>query len=338
MVDIRILSVKSLDPRHLGKLRQVSPRLSVFQNTCDDPAEIANHLHNVDILYTFHAPFPLDAAPRLKWVQLSSTGVNHLLEHPIMDSDIIITTTRGIHATPMAEFVFGSLLSVGRHLNEMQKDQQDHRWRELAYWEAKGGLELRGRTIGIVGYGAIGGEIGRLAAAFGMEVLAVRRCPGRQRSSPGGMLPGTGDLAESIPKRVYGPAQLREVLPQCDIVILTVPLTTETVSLIGEDEIAAMKPSAYLVNVARGQVVDESALLHALQTGRLGGAVLDTFQEEPLPASSPFWDLPNVLVTPHVAPNSSFYNDRAVDVFAENLSRYLAGEPLLNVFDRARGY
>jgi len=338
MDTINLLSVKMLEPQHLEKLRQVSPRLNVSQITCEDPGEIPSLLPNVEILYTFDASFPLAAAKHLKWVQLSSTGVNHLLEQPIMASDITVTTTRGIHATPMAEFVFGSLLSLGRHLDEMQRDQQAHLWKPLSYWEKKGGLELRGRTLGIVGYGAIGGEIGRLAAAFGMDVLAIRRHPGQKRLVAGGMLPGTGDPTEAIPRSVLGPAQLRDMLPQCDVIVLTVPLTSETVGLIGAEEMAAMKPSAYLINVARGPIVDEPALQRALRAGRLGGAVLDTFQEEPLPEESPFWDLPNVLLSPHVAPNSSFYNDRASDVFAKNLHRYLDGEPMLNVFDRARGY
>lgn len=338
MADINVLSVKSLEPEHLEKLRNVSPHLRVSQTTCNSADEIARLLQDIDVLYTFDASFPLESANHLKWVQLSSTGVNHLLGQPIMDGSIEVTTTRGIHATPIAEFVFGSLLCLGRHLDEMQRDQQAHRWKDLAYWEKKGGLELRGRTIGIVGYGAIGSEVGRLAKAFGMQVLAVRRQPDQRRSRPGGMLPGTGDLKGTIPKRIYQPEQLCEMLPACDVVVLSVPLTAETAGLVGREEIAAMKSSAYLINVARGQVVDETALLQALEAGELGGAVLDTFQEEPLPASSPFWGLANVMVTPHVAPNSSFYDDRASDVFAENLRRFLAGETLLNLFDRTRGY
>jgi phosphoglycerate dehydrogenase-like enzyme len=338
MSEINVLSVKSLEQEHLEKLRRVSPRLSVSQITCNDPKEIANYLHDIDILYTLYAGFPLSAASKLKWIQLSSTGVNQLFGTPIMDSDIIITTTRGIHATPIAEYVFGSLLALGRHLNEMQNDQQSHRWRSLAYWEKRGGLELRGRTMGIVGYGAIGSEIGRLADAFGMKVVTARKAEDRTRPFPGGMLPGTGDLSECIPKLFYEPEKLVEMLPECDVVVLAVPLTSDTIGLIGKREIAAMKPSTYLINVARGQIIDEAALFHALQSGRLAGAVLDTFQEEPLPANSQIWDLPNTIITPHVAPNSSYYNDRASDVFAENLRRYLSGEPMLNIFERTRGY
>ena len=169
MAKIKVLSVKGFEEKHLDKLRQVSPGMEISQITCQDPDEIANYLNNVDILYTFHASFPLSAARELKWVQLSSTGVNHLLDKPIMKSDILVTTTRGIHATPIAEFIFGSLLSLGRHLNEMHSDQINHRWKGLAYWEKKGGLELRGKTMGIVGYGAIGSEIGRLANALRHE-------------------------------------------------------------------------------------------------------------------------------------------------------------------------
>jgi len=338
MESIKLLSVKSLEPRHLEKLCRVSPKLDVSQITCSDPKEIVQHLKGVEILYTFNASFPLEAARDLKWVQLSSTGVNHLMDQPIMNSDILVTTTRGIHATPIAEFVFGSLLSLGRHLNEMRVDQLNHIWKGLSYWEKKGGLELRGKTMCIVGYGAIGSEIGRLARAFGMRVIAVRKNPGYQREKPGGMLPNTGDFSGSVPERLIDPSALLEVLHECDVIVLSVPLTSETISLIGQDEIMAMKPTAYLVNVARGQVVDDVALLGALQKGQLAGAVLDTFVEEPLPPDSPFWDLPNVLITPHVAPNSSYYNDRASDVFAENLRRYLSGEPLTNLFDRSLGY
>jgi phosphoglycerate dehydrogenase-like enzyme len=338
MTNIKLLSVKSLEPQHLDKLRQVSPEVEVSQITCSNPDEIVNLVDDVEVLYTFHAGFPLEAAEKLKWVQLSSTGVNHLLDKPIMESDILVTTTRGIHATPIAEFVFGSLLSLGRYLNEMQSDQIHHRWKELSYWEKKGGLELRGKTIGIVGYGAIGSEIGRLADAFGMKVIAVRKSPGETRAEAGGMLQGTGDSLGRIPERVISPSQMQEILPECDVLVLSVPLTSKTIGLLGKNEIMAMKPSAYLVNVARGQVIDERALLSALQNDHLAGAVLDTFIEEPLPSDSPFWDMGNVLVTPHVAPNSSYYNDRASDVFAENLRRYVSGTSLMNVFDRNRGY
>jgi phosphoglycerate dehydrogenase-like enzyme len=281
------------------------------------------HVLSVKALESHHLEKLRQVSPRL-----------HVSQKTCDDPTRIPSLLRGIDML----YTLDASFSLGRHLDEMQRDQQAHRWQDLASWEAKGGLELRGRTIGIVGYGAIGSEIGRLAAAFGMDVLAVRRHPGHTRSSPGGMLPGTGDLTAAIPRRVSGPGQLRDMLPECDVIVLTVPLTPETVGLIGAQEIAAMKPRANLVNVARGQVVDESALHRTLQRGQLQGAVLDGFQEEPLPSDSPFWDLPNVLVTPHVAPNSSVYNDRATDLFAENLRRFLNGKPMLNEFDRARGY
>ena len=166
---------------------------------------------------------------------------------------------------------------------------------------------------------------------FGMKVIAVRKNPDEKREKPGGMLQGTGDFSGSIPDCIVKPAELQEILQECDMVVLSVPYTSETIGLFGEKEIMAMKSSAFLINVARGHVVDEVTLLNALQNNKIAGAVLDTFVEEPLPGNSPFWDLPNVLITPHVAPNSSYYNDRASDIFAENLRRYLVGDTLVNV-------
>jgi phosphoglycerate dehydrogenase-like enzyme len=199
-------------------------------------------------------------------------------------------------------------------------DQRAHRWERFA------GEHIRGRTLGVVGLGRVGREVARLARAAGMRVVAIRRSTG-----------GAGTVAEGV-DALYGSAQLPLLLAESDYVALTVPLTTETAGLIGEAELLAMKPGAVLVNVSRGAVVDESALIRVLQAGHLRGAALDVFAVEPLPPESPLWDLPNVLVTPHSMSTAVGENALVVDLFCDNLRRYLAGEPLRNVFDRARGY
>jgi phosphoglycerate dehydrogenase-like enzyme len=197
-------------------------------------------------------------------------------------------------------------------------DQRAHRWARFA------GYDARGRTLGVVGLGAVGREVARLASAAGMRVVATRRSPD---AAP---VPGVA--------RVYPPGELRRLLAESDDVALTVPGTPETAGLLGEAELRAMRPGAVLVNVARGSVVDEPALIRALRDGHLGGAALDVFATEPLPADSPLWDLPSVLVTPHSMSTSRGENDLVLDVFCDNLRRYLAGQPLHHVYDRARGY
>jgi phosphoglycerate dehydrogenase-like enzyme len=192
-------------------------------------------------------------------------------------------------------------------------------------------------TVGIVGLGSIGRAVGALATAFGCRVLASRR-----RSDAGAdeamQDRESAPLGELLLDRVLGPEGLPELLSESDFVVLAAPLTPETEGMIDADALAAMKPGAWLINVARGRLVDERALLRALQEGHIGGAVLDTFAEEPLPASSPFYDLPNVIVTPHTSWSSGRVLDRSVSLFADNLSRFAAGQPLLNVVDPAAGY
>ncbi|MCP4514378.1 MAG: D-2-hydroxyacid dehydrogenase, partial [Delftia sp.] len=191
-------------------------------------------------------------------------------------------------------------------------------------------------TIGIVGSGSIGRQVGRLARAFGMRVLALQR--GDDPADHGHVIPGVGDPQGSIPERFYRPHELREMLAQCDYVLLAVPLTDATRRLIGPDELRAMRSTAFLINIARGGVVDEPALIQALAEGWIGGAGLDVFAQEPLPPDSPLWGMENVILSPHIAGSTPHYHARAADVFAENLRRYLAGEPLLNRVDWGRGY
>ncbi|MDA1036677.1 MAG: D-2-hydroxyacid dehydrogenase, partial [Chloroflexi bacterium] len=230
--------------------------------------------------------------------------------------DFILTNTSGIHAIPISEQIIGVLLMLARGLHTAIRAQVKREWWQPAFAELS---ELSGATMLVVGFGAIGQRTAFLAGSFGMHVESIRRHP-------------TGGAAS------YGPERLRERLAHADVVVLTLPLTDATKRLIGPAELQVMKPSAYLINVGRGGTVDEAALVEALRAGRIAGAALDTFTEEPLPATSPLWDLPNVIITAHYAGGTPSYQERALAVFIDNLDRYQKGTPLRNRVDATAGY
>jgi phosphoglycerate dehydrogenase-like enzyme len=339
MEPIHVLSTVNFSQELLSKLRSVSPRLAIDQVTCRNAGDVAaalTHHPTTEILEAFQVPADLlDLAPGLRWVQLHSAGADHLLGQAVMDSDVSITTASGIHATPIAEYVFASMLAYRWRIPHMTHCQREGEW-PSGRWSLYARPELRGSTLGILGYGSIGREVGRLGQAFGMRVLALRRSHGR--ADEGYTPKETGDPVGAVPDRFYAPEEVGEMLGQCDYVVIALPMTPETRQFVGEAELRAMKRSAYLVNIARGAIVDEEALIRALQEGWIGGAGLDVFEQEPLPADSPLWDLENVLISPHVAGFSLRYDERAAELFSQNLARYLSGEPLLNLVDKARGY
>jgi phosphoglycerate dehydrogenase-like enzyme len=273
-------------------------------------------------------------APRLTWVHSASAGVERALTPAARERGIVITNARGVFSRPIAEYVMLMILAVSRRLPQLLELQRERTWQPLE------GVELRDVTVGIVGLGSIGRAVAALAASFGCRVVATRR---RTRDDEGAAADGgagaeEGAVAESDLQWVLGPGALAELLAESDFVVLAAPLTPETESMIDAAAIAAMKPGAWLINVARGRLVDERALLRALRDGSIGGAVLDTFREEPLPETSPFYDLPNVIVTPHTSWSSGRVLDRSVELFCDNLRRFTAGQPLLNVVDPAAGY
>jgi phosphoglycerate dehydrogenase-like enzyme len=255
----------------------------------------------------------------LKWVQTSSAGVDTLVGTKLWKSDVILTTTSGIHAIPMREHVLGMMLMFARHAPVYFLNKQKKVWRQDLP------DQLCGKTLGVVGLGKVGEGIARAAKAFDMRVVATRRHVTEQEIS---------EVADIL----YPSHKLSEMLGQSDFVVVTVALTEETQKLIGERELRAMKPTAYIINIARGSVIDETALTKALKEKWIAGAGLDVFETEPLPQDSELWTFPNVIITPHVAGIMPDYNARAMDVFCENLRRYLAGQPLINVIDRTRGY
>jgi len=337
MEAVHVLCTLRFTEEQLDKLRAVSSRLEVSQKTCNSAEELTAALNrDVEVLYAYHTPTNLEAAPGLRWVQLHSAGADHLLDTPLWRSTVVITTISGIHVITICEYVLGSMLAFTRRFSRMFYFQQraewpSHRWKNFV------GRELRGSTISIVGYGSIGRELARLSRCLGMRVLAVKNDP-RNRVDAGYTLPGTGDPDGSIPEAIYTPQELHRALEQSDYVVLSVPFTPATRGLIGQKELRAMPDHAYLINVSRGGVIDQEALVRALQEGWISGAGLDVFEPEPLPADSPLWKLDNVIISPHVSGFTPRYDDYATNLFAENLRRYLKGKPLLNVVDRRRGY
>jgi phosphoglycerate dehydrogenase-like enzyme len=267
-------------------------------------------------------------------------GVDALRDHPLSAaSDIPLTTTSGVHAASIAEYAITTVLALAHRVPRMVEWQAKGTWPpDEQRWPLFVPTEIRGATLGVIGYGSIGRELARIAkTAFGMAVLACKRDPAT-RADTGYSLPGTGDPDGTLPDAWFGPRDLRAMLGRSDIVVMCAPLTAETRWMIGPAELLAMKPTAYFVNVGRGASVDEAALARALADRRIAGAAIDVFAEEPPAPGHPFYKLDNVIVSPHVSGFLASYDDRCAELFAENLTRYLAGAPLLNLVDRARGY
>ncbi len=263
-------------------------------------------------------------APALEWLQLTSAGVDRLLDAPVVRSHVTVTTASGIHAAPISEYIIGVMLAFAKRLPHAMRAQQERAWRP--YWPE----ELEDKTVGILGVGAIGARTAQLCRALGMRVLALRRSATQRLSGN-----ATGDPAidEMLP-----PEDLPYLLAESDYVVIALPLTPETSGLFGESQLAAMKPTAVIVNIGRGAIIDQDALIRALKTRTIAGAALDVFTPEPLPADSEIWSLDNVIVTPHISGGTPRYMQRAVALFCDNLRRYLDGQPLVNVVDPQRGY
>ncbi len=259
----------------------------------------------------------LAAAPRARWIHTISAGVENLVEELAGRDGVILTNNSGAYDAPIAEFVLALALAAAKQLPQHGRNQRERRWDDAARH-----VELRGATMVVVGMGSIGGEVARLAAAIGMRVIGVRRS--------GGTAPGV--------ERVVGPDRLVEVAREADYLAIAAPLTPATRGLVSRDVIAALPRHAWVINIARGAIVDEAALLEAVRDRRIGGAALDVFTEEPLPADSPWWGLDNVIVTPHHSSSSPRVRDRTYALIEENVRRWRASEPLLNVVDRHRWY
>jgi len=299
----------------------------------DLPEEL---LPEIEVLYTISALPDPEMVPKLRWIQFHFAGVDHVADHSLLRSDLQVTTLSGAAVPQIAEFALMCMLASVHRLPVMMKDSAETRWAKDRF-ERYRPSELRGSTVGIVGYGSVGREIARLCCAFGASVLATKHDL-KRLDDIGYTLNGLGDPGAELPDRLYPPQALPSMVSSCDFIVITVPLTPQTRGMIDESVLGGIKPTAYLINVSRGGVVDHGALVEALNENRLAGAALDVYPVEPLPDSSPLWGMPNVILSPHVAGTSEHYYERAAELFAKNLHRYHVGRPLLNLYDPDRNY
>ncbi len=290
-----------------------------------DRGDIEARLGSIEVAVGGFPRDLLGSAPNLRWFQQWGAGADWLMKRPeVADKDFVLTNVSGIHAVPIGEHIFAFLLAFARRFPEATRDQLSATWSQRENQrERQPSFELAGKTMLLLGVGAIGARTAMLAQAFGMRVVGVRRNADKQLE----------DIAEMVPLDA-----LKNVLPDADVVVLTLPLTPDTHHIIGEAELRALKNTALLVNIGRGGLIDEPALVRALEEGRLAGAGLDVFETEPLPEDSPLWRMENVIITPHTSGDTPHYDARALEIFLGNLRRYAKGEPLTHVVDKQLGY
>lgn len=317
----------SWSPESLEQVKAVSRRIKLAdvselilaENAGDTEAkgQLDALLREIEIYYGMIPPKDLvSRAPELKWIQTPLAGVDFFLKPEIINSSITLTNAR-FHGTQIRELVFNLMLMLARQSCRHFQDQQQKKWQPLTP------VLLNGKTIGILGMGNIGQAVAKLSKAFDMKVLVMR---------------ARANIPYKYADETFGPEGLPEILARADFLVIILPLTSETRRIIGEKELRMMKPTAFLINVARGGVIDEDALIKVLRENRIAGAGLDVFATEPLPETSELWDLPNVIISPHNAGIRSDYYEIATAQFCKNLKRYLAGKELLNIVDKRKGY
>ncbi len=335
---VEVLITLSFTDALIKQLSDISPRLHIHQVVARQVDEVPPELWaQVEVLYTNRVLPTQEQAPRLAWIQAHWAGIDHAVDAPILQRPgLLVTSLSGASAPQMAEHAVMILLALGHNLPTAFQHQRQGEW-PSGRWDLFSPLELRGSTVGLVGYGSVGRQIARLLHTFGATVLATKRDVMHPEDT-GYTIEGMGDPAGDLVHRLYPPQALRSMLKLCDFVVVCVPRTPNTLNLVGADELAVLKPSAYLVDISRGGIVDHNALIPLLRDHKLAGAALDVFPIEPLPPDSPLWKLPNVIITPHVAGFSPYYDERATNLFAENLHRYLAGLPLYNRLHLELGY
>lgn len=330
-----VLIASYLEPELVEQIRQQIPEVTVnyYPELIGQPRYIADHsslpdrtpqqedqwrdlLGNADILFDFdhtHRDDLPQLATNLKWIQATSAGIGQFVKRlGYGDTGWIFTTASGVHARPLAEFCSMAMLMFAKDFQYLRREQEAH------HWERYCAKELSSSTLGIIGLGNIGQEVARIAKAFDMRVVGNRRNP---------------SLPVEYVDHLYGMDDLETLLEQSDYLVLCCPHTPETEGLIGAEQLAMLPQGAVLINISRGVVVDQPAMIDALQSGHLGGVALDVTNPEPLPSDSVLWDMPNVLISPHSASTAATENQKIVDLFCDNLHRYLAGENMINVLD-----
>ncbi len=339
---VNVLVASPLEPEHAARIEAIDRRVSVLYepDLMPLPRYPADHTgvpralsaaelgrwaslrRQADVSFDFDWQAPAEMAgncPRLRWVQGTSAGIGGFLERTgLARTSLVFTTAAGVHGTPLAEFALMGLLYFAKGMPTLT------RWREQRHWERHAGRQVAGSRALLIGLGGVGRQVARLLSAAGVEITGMGRAE-RSRDVPG------------VTSYVTA-GRIGDVLPGADALVLACPLTAETRHLIGERELRLMPPGAVVVNISRGQVIDEDALISALRSNHLGGACLDVFATEPLPAGSPLWAMDNVIISPHSASTVAAENGLITELFTDNLQRWLAGLPLRNVYDRAAGY
>ena len=335
-MNVDVLNGYPLDAAQQRRLAKVSDRVRIVHQEIDDQASLDRFDGaKIEVLLSDFVPTDLTRWPRLRWLQYSGAGVDLLTELAPWRHGLLVTTASGGNSIAIGEYVLGWLLHLSQQIGDLLENHRRHAW--AATRPELAGHGLRGRTLSLVGYGSVGREVARLAQAFGVRILAVKARPDDRRDL-GFTWPGTGDPEGAIPERIVGVEQLSEVVRQADYVVVAAPLTPATRGALGGAVLQAMRPGAWLINVGRGDIFHEPALIEALREHRFEGAVLDVTSREPLEATNPLWTMPNVIVTPHVAGLSKTTWTALTELFAQNLERYVAGDPLLNLVDSQRGY
>jgi len=305
------------------RLREQFPQLEIIQHNSYEGIE--EHIIDAEVIYGFSLrPDQFTAARKLRWIHSPAAAVHQFMFPELVNSDVILTNARDVHGPVVAEHVIALIFALAKQIPQAVRLQQKHIWGQELMWREHRPRELAGATLGLIGLGSIGRAVAQHAKALGMRVIAVREHPEK------GSVPNV--------QRVFPSSQLDDLLSQSDYVVLAVPVTPSTQGLLGSEQIARMKSGACLINVGRGPLIDEAALVKALRQHAIGGGALDVFEKEPLPANSPLWDLENLLITPHTAGMTEKLWERHYTLFSENLRRYQSGEPLLAVVDKKSGY
>jgi phosphoglycerate dehydrogenase-like enzyme len=306
------------------RLRGEFPQLEVVQLNSYENVE--QEIAEAEIMFGISLrPEQFLAARKLRWIHSQAAAVHQFLFPELVNSDVILTNARDVHAPVVAEQVIAMMFALARQIPAAVRFQQKHVWGQEAMWRGSSRpCELAGATVGLVGLGSIGNNVAKRASSLGMRVLAVREHPEKEKPQ--------------YVDEVLHASKLLDLLARSDYVVLTTPVTPETTGMIGTKQLTAMKPDACLINVGRGPLIDEAALIEALRDHKIGGAALDVFDQEPLPSDSPLWDLENLLITPHTAGMSDKMWERHYALFSENLRRYFSGQPLLGLVDKRSGY
>jgi phosphoglycerate dehydrogenase-like enzyme len=335
---IEVLVTLPFTDDHKSMLEKVSDQLNIRIIRALKENEISQEIwKEIEVLYTDRVLPTPEQSPALHWIQFHWAGINHALDEPILQKpELIVTNMSGTAASKVAEFAVCMILALGNQLNLHFNNQKKAEWPNDR-WERFKSEEVRDSTVGIFGYGSIGRQIARLIQPFGGRVLATKfnaMDPIDHEYTPEGWGDPQGDLAY----RIYPAEALNWMVKECDFVVVTAPLTEKTRNSFDEVIFGMMKPTAYLIDVSRGGIVDHQALVNALKERKIAGAALDVFYKEPLPADDPLWKMPNVIITPHMGGITPHYDDRAVKLFAENLHRYVEGQTMYNLYRPERGY